>query len=297
MTHTAAHTPAHTAQVLPFPRPVTQPAATVRVVVPCYNEAERLNVDAFIAFLDQRPGIDFVFVNDGSKDATLDVLAAIQMAHPARVEVLSLRQNSGKAEAVRQGLLHATQSSAAFVGYWDADLATPLDAIEDFARIGARFADVEVIFGARRMMLGHRVERTLMRRTVSRVCATLARMAVRLPIGDTQCGAKLLRNTDTLVEALAEPFSAGWLFDVELFTRIAAGIGAARTGFYEYPLPEWTEIAGSKVSGRAILRSGVSMLRLIAESRLGLPRAAVSRAVPMVDVIAAPVAAPLSRAA
>ncbi len=295
MTSTIDDQTAKTGELLQFPRAHMQPAKTVKVVVPCYNEAARLDTAAFMEFLNQCHSVDLVFVNDGSRDATLDVLEKIHAAFPERVEVLSLRQNSGKAEAVRQGLLHASRSDAAFVGYWDADLATPLEAIEDFARIGERYDDIEVIFGARRMLLGHRVERTLMRRTVSRICAALARVAVRLPIGDTQCGAKLLRNSPRLVRALETPFSAGWLFDVELFSRILAEIRAGRSTFYEYPLAEWTEVAGSNVSGRAILRSGLSMMRLIAESRLGLPRTEIQRAVSAVDIVFA--SGPIAEAA
>ena len=256
--------------VVAFPLGHMRQVKTVSVVVPCYNEAKRLAPDLFISFLDQEPAVSLIFVDDGSRDATLDRLAEIHAAHPSRVHVLSLSRNSGKAEAVRQGLIHACATDAGFVGYWDADLATPLDAIADFARVGARYDDVTVIYGARRVLLGHRVQRTLGRRLVSRACATLARLAVRLPIGDTQCGAKLLRNTPDLAAALEAPFTAGWLFDVELFSRLSAKSANPHRAFYEFPLCEWTEVAGSNVSARAIVRSGLSMLRLIGETRFGL---------------------------
>jgi hypothetical protein len=117
-------------------------------------------------------------------------------------------------------------------------------------------------------LLGHRIRRTLRRRIISRICAGLARLAVRQSVGDTQCGAKLLRNTPDLHSALAEGFTAGWLFDVELFSRITRNGGPREGSFYEYPLPQWTEVAGSKVSTGAVLASGVRMLRLIAGARL-----------------------------
>ena len=252
-----------------FAAQTAQKSETVTIVVPCYNEAERLDVNAFTEFLSLSSAVSFVFVDDGSRDATLDVLSRIESANPGRVQILSLSRNSGKAEAVRQGLLFAAASNAAFVGYWDADLATPLAAIDDFARIARRYNDITVVYGARLRLLGHRVSRTLGRRIVSRTCARLARVAVGLPIGDTQCGAKLFRNTEVVRGALATPFSAGWLFDVELFTRIAAA-GRSPYAFYEMPLAEWTEIPGSKVTGRAIRRAGFAMLRLIAERRFGL---------------------------
>lgn len=264
----------------------TPVADKVIIVVPCYNEAERLDLQAFGAFLSSTSGVRLVFVNDGSRDETLSVLETLHAAHPDRIEVLSLSRNAGKAEAVRQGLEYASASDVEFVGYWDADLATPLEAIEDFLRIGQRYDETEVVYGARLQLLGHRVERTLGRRIISRICARLARVAVGLPIGDTQCGAKLLRNGPRLRQALARPFSAGWLFDVELFSRIA-GMRAAPSAkaFYEYPLPEWTEVPGSKVTGRAIRRAGLAMLRLIAERRLGLPARASQPDLPRLSVV------------
>lgn len=279
--------PLVSANVVPLFSAAARRLPPVAIVVPCYNEARRLDLAAFSSFLQLTPEVRFVFVNDGSQDDTLAVLAQLQTAHPDRVRVLSLSRNAGKAEAVRQGLIHAAASGDEFVGYWDADLATPLEAISDFARVAHRYDEVEVVYGARLQLLGHRVRRTLSRRLISRVCARLARVAVGLPIGDTQCGAKLLRNTPRLRQALARPFSAGWLFDVELFSRIAETAASSAHAFYEFPLPEWTEVAGSKVTGRAIRRAGLAMLRLIAERRLGLAPRVPATDLPAVRILPA----------
>lgn len=255
--------------VTSFQKPSTNGNSTI-VVIPCYNEAERLDQAAFLSFLAETPDTELLFVNDGSKDATLDVLCAMRDAAPDQITVVNLSRNSGKAEAVRQGLIAAADMNAALIGYWDADLATPLDAITDFTRVLSKFAETHVVFGARRAMLGHRIERTIGRRIVSRICSTLARQAVRLPIGDTQCGAKMMRNTPLLRKAISEPFTAGWLFDVELFTRLSAQMSDRRFAFYEQPLAAWTEIPGSKVSANAIVKSGFRMLHLIVEARFGV---------------------------
>ena len=266
-------------------RPLAAPRAPrTQIVVPCYNEAERLDGGAFLDALDRDPATDFCFVDDGSLDATLKRLKALQALRPARITVLALARNSGKAEAVRQGLLHAAATGAAHVGYWDADLATPLDAIPDFVRIMDRFDDLAVVFGSRRPLLGHRIDRTLKRRIVSRLCGALARQAIRLPVADTQCGAKLLRAGPALDASLATPFTAGWLFDVELFARLSASLPDRTRAFYELPLAEWDEVAGSKVSTRAIVQSGVQMLRLIAEIRLGHAARAVTGGTPAVRI-------------
>ena len=66
------------------------------IVVPCYNESQRLDGEAFLRFADENEGIRFLFVNDGSRDNTLEVLNALAQRHP-RMLVLDLEQNGGKA--------------------------------------------------------------------------------------------------------------------------------------------------------------------------------------------------------
>ncbi len=241
------------------------------VVIPCYNEEKRLEREGFISYLEDHPDIHFIFVNDGSADGTLKVLNAIQMRRPNQVSVLDLTINSGKAEAVRQGMLCATKMQYEYVAYWDADLATPLDAIDEFMRIAKKLPQMEVIYGVRKAMLGHQIERKVFRRIVSKVCSTLARVAVNLSVSDTQCGAKVFKNTDALRKALITPFIAGWLFDIELFSRLSQNMTEHRTKFFEYPLLEWNEIPGSNVDAKAIIRSSVIMFRLIGNSRLRMP--------------------------
>lgn len=238
------------------------------IVVPCYNEALRLNVASFLAYLETNAELGFVFVNDGSSDKTLDLLLDMQAKNPVQIKILSLGKNSGKAEAVRHGLIYASNYGAEYTGYWDADLATPLDAIDDLKRVATKFSRLSVIFGSRQTLLGHQINRDLNRRIVSKVCAVMARQALGLPIGDTQCGAKLLKNTSELRESIVSPFTAGWLFDVELFSRISTKLPNSEDAFYEYPLAQWDEFPGSKISTSDIVKSGLQMLRLIFRAKM-----------------------------
>lgn len=102
--------------------------APLVVVVPCYNEETRLHEADFADFVASNAHcVRLVFVDDGSTDNTLAVLKRIAAGGGA--EVLELGANQGKAEAVRRGMLHALQSaSCEAVGFWDSDLATPLQA-------------------------------------------------------------------------------------------------------------------------------------------------------------------------
>ena len=75
------------------------------LVVPCYNEAARLDPDAFLRFTTTHPGVRLVLVDDGSVDGTLEVLERIRAAAPGAVTTRRLEGNRGKAEAVRTGIV------------------------------------------------------------------------------------------------------------------------------------------------------------------------------------------------
>ena len=244
------------------------------LVVPCFNEASRLDESAYLAWAARAPAhASLLLVDDGSTDETARVLARLAAAAPARLRTLSLAPNRGKAEAVRRGLLAAAAAAGkgAAVGYWDADLATPLDALPEFEAVldapgapgGAPF---EMVFGARVGLLGRDIRRRMARHYLGRVFATLASNVLGLPIYDTQCGAKLFRVTDDLAAVLATPFRCRWTFDVELIARFvllkrrrAAALRAERV-IYELPLRRWTDVPGSKLKTLSVLRMGVELL-------------------------------------
>ena len=233
------------------------------IIIPCYNEADRLHLEVFLNFARQHPNISFVFVDDGSKDLTINLLCGAMAALPMQIDVLMMVRNAGKAEAVRHGLKFAAKRGDKYIGFLDADLATPLNAINDFISVVERLDNIDVVFGSRSGGLGRRVYRDLHRKLISLVCATMGRMATGLALKDTQCGAKLFRNTPQLRTCLDAPFTAGWLFDVELFLRISNPEKRSRKNFFEYPVLEWTEIPGSNIKFSDVIKGGVSMTSLI----------------------------------
>jgi len=232
------------------------------VVIPCYNEAARFDTEAFAAFLqsERAGGIGLLFVNDGSRDGTLAMLEAFRRRFPDRVSVLDQQPNRGKAEAVRNGMLEVIRSgTAAYTGYWDADLATPLDQIVDFLDLLEHHTGLNLIFGARVRLLGRAIHRQAIRHYLGRCFATVASILLRMPVYDTQCGAKLFRVTPELPEVLGEPFRSRWIFDVEILARLLAqhhyDVVLLEKEMYEYPLPVWTDVAGSKVKPTDFLRA------------------------------------------
>lgn len=222
------------------------------IVVPCYNEAERFDAAAFDLALNDVPGLEFWFVNDGSDDDTPNLLRTFAAKHQGRARVLDLVRNRGKSHAVRAGMLEAFAGGATYCGYWDADLATPLDEIPRFVEVLETQPSLELVIGSRVKLLGRSIERHPARHYLGRVSATLISLLLDLPVYDTQCGAKLFRNSPESQGLFEDELLSGWIFDVELIARMIrqrrnAGLPAAEFAIYELPLRQWHDISGSKL--------------------------------------------------
>ncbi len=240
------------------------------IVVPCFDEERRLDVERCGRFAESG-ALGLLLVDDGSRDGTRRVLETIATRCRGSVEVLALPRNRGKAEAVWAGLLHALERGASIVGYTDADASTPHPELvrprDELERRGADMA-----LGACVALLGRTIERTWTRHYLGRVFATVASLILRMPLYDTQCGAKVLRVTPALRAALAEPFLSRWAFDVELIGRLHCGTAAVPgiplDAFVEVPLAEWRHVPG----GRLRFAGTVRVLGDLARIARDLPR-------------------------
>jgi putative flippase GtrA len=237
------------------------------IVVPCYNEESRLDRAAFGAFIDASDDVGLIFVNDGSSDRTLDVLHELERRRPGRVRVIDQQPNQGKAEAVRVGMLEAMALGAVYAGFFDADLATPLDAIRDLAEVLDRDASIDIVLGARVALLGRRIDRKATRHYLGRIFATAASLVLGLPVYDTQCGAKMFRVTPVVRDLFERPFGSRWIFDVEIIARYLSGRGDRRR-LFELPLRSWTDVGDSRVKARDFLRAGGEMAAIYRGYRL-----------------------------
>jgi dolichyl-phosphate beta-glucosyltransferase len=239
---------------------------TCTIVIPCFNEAARLQGGEFRDYLNRVPDVTLLFVDDGSTDGTLAALQDLQSKLPARIGILHQKDNAGKGEAVRNGLLSAIAAGAGFVGFWDADLSTPLNAIADLQAVLLLHPGIDIALGYRVKLMGRRIERHASRHYLGRIFATFASLALDLPVYDTQCGAKLFRVTPKLGHVLAQPFGSRWIFDVELLARFLKA-DARRSGekgnfIYEFPLTVWQDVPGSKVRLRDFVRSATDLYRI-----------------------------------
>lgn len=231
----------------------------VSVVIPAFNEAERIGgtVRVTLAYLEREsPGSELIAVNDGSTDATAEIVRKV-FATPGAIATRLLENfpNRGKGAAVRAGLLAATRPIGLFS---DADLSTP---IEEMTKLIEPIAanEVDIALGSRaldRRLIGRR--QPWRREQAGRVFNLLVRLATGLPFWDTQCGFKAFRL------ALCHPIfekarTDGFGFDVEILYLARQ----AHLRMREIPV-RWNHSDGSKVR---FVPDSVHMLREVLELR------------------------------
>lgn len=221
----------------------------IGIVIPCYNEEERLLGAEFKEFVHKNLGYHLCFVNDGSKDNTLGVLEELRKGNEDRISIYNCEKNGGKAEAVRLGMLHlAKQNQYNFIGFLDADLSTNFD---DFKVLANEISNsnFQIVSGSRMTRMGADIAKESARAIISKTVNFIIRQTLGMNFKDTQCGAKIM--TKEIVEkTFQKKFLTKWLFDVEIFMRMKKvyGTQVAQTLICEKPLNRWVHMDGSKLS-------------------------------------------------
>ncbi len=217
------------------------------LVVPCYNEENRINIPCYLESLQKLPHLHVVFVNDGSKDNTLQVLQSLKNQLPQQISILDLKTNAGKANAVFEGFQTVIALQPDYLGYIDADLAVSLEEFQTLITI-AKQENKNFVFGSRWKRIGSNIDRKMSRHYIGRIFATIASSILGLDVYDTQCGAKVF-DLQTAKHVFSKPFTVNWVFDVEIFFRLLQIYPREKFAEYatEFPLKEWRDVEGSKV--------------------------------------------------
>lgn len=233
----------------------------VCVVIPCFNEQDRLPINDFIEFYKKNE-IYFLFVNDGSTDNTLSILNQLQLGREDRIKVLNLETNQGKSEAVRLGICKAKSFNLfEIIGYMDADLATPLEEINYL--IEKIRGEITFVFGSRVKRIGAIISRKWYRHVAGRIFATIASTLLGIGVYDTQCGAKFF-SSEIIDPIFSIKFSTKWIFDLEIFIRfinLNKEKDINNTAF-EYPLSNWQDVSGSKIRIKHLILVPIELLKL-----------------------------------
>lgn len=232
------------------------------IIIPCFNEANRLPVKTYQKFIDNEKAVLLLFVNDGSNDNTLAILNTLASSHPSQIHVLNLTQNRGKAGAVQQGMLYAKKHfSTKKLAYLDADLSTSLE--ECLALSKKINKDTVFVFGSRILKTDNRIERKWYRFIIGRVIATVISKILGISVYDTQCGCKIF-DVAVVPIAFTENFTSKWLFDVEIFYRLIHHFGKERFlgKTKEIPLKQWIDTEDSRVKMTYMFRLWVDLYLL-----------------------------------
>lgn len=213
------------------------------LVVPVYNESSRWNYNYWRQI--QSAGFSLFFVNDGSSDNTSQILAAVEGSI-----ILNLPKNLGKAEAVRIGMLHAANSEAGFhcIGFLDADGAFDISEVISIADRASHFFDLGfmAVWTSRVKLSGRQIERAAVRHVIGRIISSLLTSAYRPFPYDSQCGFKLYKCDQNLIDSLAFESKTRWFFELEHFVNYFFSTNQI-LNVWEEPLHSWSEIPGSKI--------------------------------------------------
>jgi dolichyl-phosphate beta-glucosyltransferase len=222
------------------------------LVVPCFNEELRLNIPEWRATLLEFPNVTWLFVNDGSTDKTWNLLNELNGLQ--NILLLNLKNNVGKAESIRVGMLNEIKNSSyQIVGFVDSDRAFSNTDISEMLSFIQSHEEFNAVISARVGLLGRNIERSNFRHYIGRILATYIGLGSRDFPYDSQSGFKLFRNEPALVVSLQPIFLTRWYFDVELILRLTKDKNNQYL-IWEFPIREWKDVAGSKINMSQTLR-------------------------------------------
>ena len=214
-------------------------APVLSVIIPAYNEAQRLlpQVRSVLDYLRAHyPAFELILVDDGSQDGTAAALQTA-LANEPRARLLSYRPNRGKGYAIRAGV---QASRGAAVVFLDADMSTPIQEIPEALK---RLEQADIVIGSRNLPSSDiRAHPPLYRRLASELFKWMRYLMVGLwSISDTQCGFKAYRGP-VARQLFALARVDRFMFDVEILYL------AERAGLRIQEMPvRWTDAAGSTV--------------------------------------------------
>jgi glycosyltransferase involved in cell wall biosynthesis len=217
------------------------------VVVPCYNEEHRLNIDYWNNLIG-RLDYHWIFVNDGSTDGTRSKLDQLK-----NVRVLDLENNVGKAEAIRAGINHAIQwetKSELVISYLDSDGAFGLDDIERIFKVfwsKLEKTEIEAVWASRVALAGRNISRSSSRHYLSRVIISIIGGFDRHIPYDPQTGFKIFYLNKKMLPLFGEKFRTRWFFDIEIIRRWQR-LKGNKIEIWEEPVDYWSDVKGSKVN-------------------------------------------------
>jgi glycosyltransferase involved in cell wall biosynthesis len=222
------------------------PAPLLSIIIPAYNEADRLppSLEKVHAFISQQPyQTEVIVVENGSTDDTYALAQAFTQTMPA-LKVIR-EEKSGKGLAVRSGMLAATGQVRIFC---DADFSMPVEEISKF--VPPQLQQMDVAIASRELPQSKRIGEPEYRHWIGRIFNTMVRWSILPGLQDTQCGFKAF-SAEVAEQVFRLQTLPGWSFDAEVLV-IARELGYRIT---EIPIT-WVYKPGTRLN---IIRDSLKM--------------------------------------
>jgi dolichyl-phosphate beta-glucosyltransferase len=237
----------------------------IAIVIPCYNEKNRLDIPRLSDFCVQHKNITLCFVDDGSNDGTGGLILPLVQKFKTRVFLKTIEGNSGKAIAVREGILAMYRhDSFDIIGFLDADLAAPP---EEFIRLSHEFnknRNLQVILGSRQKLNNSSEKKPYKTALFSFLFGLIVSVLLRTRYYDTQCGIKLFKR-EIILLLFEKPMVSKWIFDVELLFRIKRNKGRRGLNILvkEIGLQEYDHKPDSRIPFSKKIRFPVELTKIL----------------------------------
>jgi len=234
------------------------PPPTYSIVLPAYNESERIaaTLDKIFAHAEEnRWSLEVIVVNDGSRDDTAQIVRQRSERH-SNLKLLENPGNRGKGYSVRHGMLRAQGEILLFS---DADLSSPIAEADKLFLAIQSGADVAI--GSRWLKTELQIQRQpLHRQLFGRIFNLVLRLLLGLQFKDTQCGFKAFTQKAARCLFPLQRIER-WGFDPELLYL------AERFHFTIEEVPvQWSHREGTRIHP---LRDGIRMFGDVLKIRWG----------------------------
>ena len=189
------------------------------IIVPCYNEEKRLNFNHFYQFSQQNKEYKILFVDDGSRDKTLDILKKLSFSSE-NISYLSYKKNRGKSYAVRSGVLNILDNNKlenTYIGFLDADLSISTEDIDKLYKTAILNPELGFVYYMKNKKQYY--SKKYFRYLISNILKLLNKKLYNINIDDTQCGCKIFKSNVAEI-IFRDEFNSKWLFDLEIFLRL-----------------------------------------------------------------------------
>jgi glycosyltransferase involved in cell wall biosynthesis len=230
----------------------------VVIIVPCFNEAERLDLSYF-NILSRIKSSVWVFVDDGSTDDTSKILK--KYSNKKNIIYVKINHNVGKSNAIAFGINYASSeiSNIGWIGFMDSDGAFATSDVENIIKMTSSIGIYDAIYTSRVKMAGRNIKRNDARHIIARLITSLFGLVWKDIPYDTQSGFKLYRYVDNFNSIFIKPFKTKWFFDIELSIRNLK-YKKRNLNVWEEPVSSWIDIPGSKINYRQSLRIGLEII-------------------------------------